>query len=297
MINSILSKNAGFYSQFFFLVNHYLHAKKNNLNFKVHSDDWLFKYKNGWEDYFKYIDINTGIVTDHQHFSHFNVIEDFKLSEYKTAIQQIYNYNDCITEKILITKNQLTLKSNYDAIFIRRGDKLCEESNFVCTEKYIEILLNKNPDCHTIFVQTDDYNCYLDVKNYVNDHNLSIDVVTLCDENNKGGMIIISDYKRRIELALNEHSTNKYYISTVIDNLRSKIPIDQLNDEELYKHTTDMLIGIQIVLESNIVVCDYSSNVSRFIKLAHKNSDNVFELNNPDNDINWNRTICPAFCF
>ena len=97
------------------------------------------------------------------------------------------------------------------------------------------------------------------------------------------------------EFLYNRYFKNKKNISSVIDNLRSTTPIDKLNNTEIYHHTLDMLIGIQIVLESNIVICDYSSNVSRFIKLANKNSNNVFDVNNPDKDIDWNRTRCPAF--
>jgi hypothetical protein len=89
--------------------------------------------------------------------------------------------------------------------------------------------------------------------------------------------------------------TNKEYISTVLENLRNTTPIEQLNNEEIYQHTIDMLIGIDIVLNADFVICDYSSNVSRFIKLANKNSNNVFDINQPDKDIDWNKTNCPAF--
>jgi hypothetical protein len=297
MITSILEKQAGFYSQFFFLINHYLYAKKHNYNFQVNSDKWLFKYKNGWEDYFLNININNNVndYKSNKKYGHHKQIDNFTILEYKEAIKCVYIYNDYIAEKISIAKNDLSLKNNYDAIFIRRGDKLSGESNFIPTEKYIKILLLKNPECHTIFIQTDDYNCYLDAKKYINDNNLNIDIITLCNENTKGGMIIFNCNKLGIEWAVNEHNINKNYISSVIDDLRTTTPIDQLNNEEIYEHTINMLIGIHIVLEANIVICDYSSNVSRFIKLANKNNDNVFDVNNPDKDIDWNKTRCPSF--
>jgi hypothetical protein len=169
------------------------------------------------------------------------------------------------------------------------------ESNFINTEKYIDILLSKKPNCHTIFVQTDDYNCYLDVKKYITSKELNINVITLCKEELKGGMIIFNCNKSGIEWAAKEHNLNKEYISTVLENLRKITPIDKMNNNEIYEHTLDMLIGIDIVLEANIVICEYSSNVSRFIKLANKNSENVFDVTNPDKDINWNYTTCPAF--
>ena len=83
--------------------------------------------------------------------------------------------------------------------------------------------------------------------------------------------------------------------SSVIDNLRSMPAIDELNNDQIYKHTIEMLLGIQFVLDANVVVCEYSSNVSRFIKIANKNSNNVFDINNPNKDIDWNKTTCPAY--
>jgi hypothetical protein len=296
MITTVLNKSAGFYSQLFFLLNHYLYAKKNELSFKVKSDEWLFKFKTGWEDYFKNIDIEmTDDLNNNSFYGHHQQICECTITEYKKTIKEIFIYNDFVYEKIQKIKEQLSLKDNYDAIFIRRGDKLSGESNFVDTERYIDILLSKNPNCHTIFVQTDDYNCYLDVILYVKNRQLNINVTTLCKEELKGGMIIFNCNKSGIEWAVKEHNINKEYITTVLENLRKTTPIDQLNNEQIYEHTLDMLIGIDIVLEADIVICDYSSNVSRFIKLANKDSKNVFDVNNPEKDINWSNTLCPSF--
>jgi hypothetical protein len=295
MIISNLEKSAGFYSLFFFMVNHYLYAKKNNLQFKINSDNWLFKYVKGWEDYFKNIDIIEGNVCNDIYFGHHQQIDNFTITEYKNVIKELYVYNNNIKQLIESKKKELSLKNNYDSIFIRHGDKLSGESNYICTEKYIEVLLNKNPKCHTIFLQTDDYNCYLDLKNYISNHNLEINIITLAKEFTKGGMIIFSCNKSGIEWAINGHEINKNYISGVIDNLRNITPIDKLNNDEIFNHTLEMIIGIDIVLNSNISICEYSSNVSRFIKLAHNNSDNVYDVLNPDKDIDWNKTRCPAF--
>jgi len=294
MIITKLDKSAGFYSLFFFMVNHYLYAKKNNLQFKVDSCNWLFKYDKGWEDYFKNIDINDANICEDKYFYHHQQIEDFSITEYKNIIKEIYIYNDYIKNRIEITKQKLSLK-NYDSIFIRRGDKLSGESNYISTEKYIEVLLSKNQNCHTIFLQTDDYNCYLELKNYLTKNKLDIHIITLCKEETKGGMIIFNCNKAGIEWAFKEHIENKEYISSVIENLRNFTSIDKLNNNQIYEHTTEMLVGIDIVLNSNISICDFSSNVSRFIKLAHNNSNNVYDVINPDKDIDWNKTICPSF--
>lgn len=294
MLITKLGRGAGFYSQLFFLINHYLYCKKNNIKFIVNTDEWLFKYKHGWEDYFLNINIYEGLEVNNC-FGHSQQIGDFNIVEYKNAINEIYVYNHTIIDKINEVKRDINLKPGYDAIFIRRGDKLSGESYYISTEKYIDVLLFKKPTCHTIFVQTDDYNCYLDVKKYVKTKQLKINVITICNEELKGGMIIFNCNKSGIEWAVKEHNVNKEYISTVLENLRNVTPIDQLKNEEIYQHTIDMLIGIDIVLYADIVICDYSSNVSRFIKLASKNSTNVFDVNYHEKDIDWNKTKCPGF--
>ena len=296
MIISVISKNAGFYSLLFFAINHYLYAKNNGLNFLLDSSEWLFTYQKGWEDYFQNVDIinNNSNQRNCICIGHHQQIGNFTITEYKNIIKEIYVYNDTIAEKIATKKQELNL-TDYDSIFIRRGDKLSGESNYIETQKYLTVLLDKNPNCSTIFLQTDDYNCYLELQQHIVELQLNIKVVTLCKEHTKGGMIIFSCNKIGIEQAINEHVINKDYISSVIDHLRDAVPIDKLNPEQMYEHTLEMLIGIDIVLNSNIAICEYSSNVSRFIKLAHINCDNVFDVLNPNRDIDWNKTRCPAF--
>jgi hypothetical protein len=204
MLITKLGRGAGFYSQFFFLVNHYLYCKKNNIKFIVDSNDWLFKYKNGWDDYFLNINIYEGLDLNNC-YGHHQQIGDFNITEYKSAIKEIYIYNSTITNKINEFKKNINIQEGYDALFIRRGDKLSGESTFIDTVKYIEILLSKKPNCHTIFVQTDDYNCYLDAYNYIKNKMLNINVITICKEELKGGMIIFNCNKSGIEWAVKNH--------------------------------------------------------------------------------------------
>jgi hypothetical protein len=326
MIISVLKNHAGFYSELFFLLNHYMHIKKINSSFKILSHQWLFKYKLGWEDYFKNIDIigedkneylkygeewYNSLSAEDKHkytydttqtirtFTHLFAIGHFTMYDYKNAIKEIYVYNDKIREIINNVKKYLSLK-NYDGIFIRRGDKLISrESNFINSEKFVELLLVKNPQCKTIFLQTDDYNSYLEIQKYIEQKKLQIDVITLCDENTKGGMIIFNYNQEKLSNEKNNNDTNpsRDYIIQSIDTLYKYKPVNTMTNDEIYLHVMDMLIGIDIILESNFVVCDFSSNVSRFIKLAHKNSENVFDILNPDKDIDWDCVICPGYSF
>jgi hypothetical protein len=327
MIITVLKNHAGFYSELFFLLNHYLHIKKTHSSYKVLSHKWLFKYKLGWEDYFKNIDVignyyhehyeyrmygetwydSLSPIHIHMHtydnnqnirtFNHLYAIGQFSMYDYKNAIKEVYVYNDTIREIIENTKKNLSL-TNYSGIFIRRGDKLISrESNFIGSEKFIELLLIKKPDCKTIFLQTDDYNCYLEIKKYIEDKNLQINIVTLCKEDTKGGMIIFNYHQQKLNAEKDNNDTNNLYLLQSINDLNNYKPVNTMNNEEIYQHVIDMLTGIDILLNSDMVICDFSSNVSRFIKLAHNNSNNVLNIVNPEKDIDWDSVVCPGYDF
>jgi hypothetical protein len=70
-----------------------------------------------------------------------------------------------------------------------------------------------------------------------------------------------------------------------------------MNPSEIYNHTITMIIGIDLLINSNICVLDYQSNVSRFVKLAHNNINNVYDIITKTNNIDINKKICPAYSF
>jgi hypothetical protein len=100
MIISILDSSAGFYSQLFFLLNHYLYAEEKKLKFIIDSSNWLFKFNKGWNDYF--ITFNADNIVDKNNsnkYKHGNVIKDYKIKDYIKSIKDItpndyrtYNY-------------------------------------------------------------------------------------------------------------------------------------------------------------------------------------------------------------
>ena len=68
------------------------------------------------------------------------------------------------------------------------------ESDYIHSKEYLKYLLEINPNCNLIFLQTDDYNCYLELDNYIKSNNLNIKVLTMCNQDCKG-MIIFSFHK------------------------------------------------------------------------------------------------------
>lgn len=300
MITSVLDKSAGFYSVLFFTINHYIHCKKNNKTFKLDDSNWLFKSVNGWTDYFKSIDF-TGVNEEgepSQVLKHNQLAGNFLMWDYQDIIRNhLYLYNDEVARQVHDKTTELGLvHGEYDAIFIRRGDKLCCESKFIDTDQYVELLLRKNPNCSTIFVQTDDYNVFLDVEKYVKTHDLNIRVVTMCDPNTRG--MVIFDKVLSVELdnvVIRGNQMNQQYFETIYDDLRKFTPVEKMNSEQIYRHTLDMLIGVDIVLHSKYCTLDNQSNVSRFISIAHNDYTKLFDVRYPNENINMGWSMCPAY--
>jgi hypothetical protein len=288
-----LGSIAGFYSQLFFLINHYIFCKENKQNFRIDSSEWIYKSKNGWTDYFKPTELNFHNSKTENVHGHDDTMNDYSIESYKNAIPEIYVFNETVVNHIKNTKQILNL-TNYDSIYIRRGDKLIDETDISQESIYVELLLKKNPRCKTIFLQTDDYTCFTNIQKYIIDKNLNIRVVTICNENNVGA-ITNKIHKENVNKNNSNNPENKEYISSISHKLQTTKSIEEMNMEEKYEHTLELLIGIDICVHSNICVCDFSSNVSRFIKLAHQNTNNVFDINK--NIVDFSKKICPAYGF
>ena len=289
--------NQVFFQFFFFFVNHYIYALKNNLNFEINNANWLFKYNLGWEDYFENININYKENNQIINCQFNQILFNYSIQDYKNVLENIYKYNNNTIQLINQKKIEFNLfDKEYASIFIRRGDKLLKESDYIHSSVYLKYLLELNPTFNIIYLQTDDYNCYLELEEYIQNNNLNITLITLCDKNCKG-MIIFDGHKNSILCSNFEKVNNIDYLKNNMSNYSIFKPINQMNNEEIYKHTLDMIIGIDIVLNSSLVITDYSSNVARFIKLKHKNSDCVYDVQSKTNHIDYNNIICPSYCF
>jgi hypothetical protein len=228
---------------------------------------------------------------------HGQVIENYSLYQYKNIIPQIYIYNTYTQAIIDCTIEYLKLQNkNYDGIYIRRGDKLVSESVFIPTEKYIDLLLQKNPLCSDLFVQTDDYNSVIDIQNYIKERQLNISVYTLCKPETTGFCVDTKELELINKGLIIQQ--NKEYVSKIKNNILKSTVLMNMSPTEIYEHTIHIITGVDILLRSNICICDYQSNVSRFIKLAHSQIDNVFDVLEPNKTIDLNILSCPAWnCF
>ena len=300
MIISDMGEGCGVFAMYFWTLNHYIFCKKNKKNFKMDTSKWKFKSIIGWTDYFENVELTYYDSTNipEKTFGHMNSLIDCTIQDYKNAIPELYIYNTNTIAEINKVNSHFNLTSgNYDSIFIRRGDKLVSESKYYQGKEYIELLLKKNPNCKIIFLQTDDYNAYIELNKYIDDNQLNIMIYTICDKNSRG-IIVSNNYRNELIESVNDpNHVNKDYLNSIKENIKNTKSVDEMNSDEIYKHTIDMIVGIDILINSNICICDFQSNVSRFVKLAHKNSDNVFDIINPNSDIDYNKKVCPGYSF
>ena len=300
---SILGNSAGFYSGYFFLLNHYNYCKRHKIEFVMKSDSWLYKSQCGWIDYFEPIELDTSeIPLDYKNdkikiFEQGHHIEKQPIKEYQIAIRETYKFNDRTKCRIEEIKSRLGLEpGKYDAIYIRRGDKLADENVYRPAAIYLFILLLKNPLCETVFLQTDDYMCFLELQEYINSRNLKIRLLTTCLSSARGS-ITNEKYRNDLALSLHHKTQNHEYISKISTELTNTITISGMDYETIYEHTIDLLSSVDITTHSNICVTDYESNVGRFIKLAHICPERVFNILKHDSDIDYNVLECPAYHF
>ena len=329
LIISKLSKH-GLYAMIRCVMDQYSYCKKNKINFKIDSSEWLYKVDNGWTDYFEPIDLNFNNI-DNDRVKEFgiNMIDtSFNVEDDRNTLKEIYRYNERTMNEI----NKVKIKYNlvdktYDSIYIRRGDKLGYESSFtdeytyielllkvnpICKRiflqtddytcfinlsplriyicrgdklgyessftdeyMYIELLLKVNPVCKRIFLQTDDYTCFINLLKYINENNLQIELITTCDKNSLGA-ITNNDYKKTLLDSIIHNEKNKTYFDT--NKVKQIVPISEMNKEQLYSHTIELICGVDIIINSNICVCHRESSVSKVIKIAHKMPDNVYDI-------------------
>jgi hypothetical protein len=294
-INSVFNKCGGFYSLLGFKLNHYIYAKKYGLDFSVSENDWSYTIVNGWTDYFEPVEIKHSKNNNKLNYKIdecYKILEDFTLQEYKDAIPELYRYNQKTLNIINNKKKELGIDNKeYCGIYIRRGDKLVDETIYVPSKNFVDILFEKNPNCKTIFVQTDDYNSVRDIKDYINMDD--IEILTLCPEN-MFGSISNNDYYNKMKNN-NVDTNNEDYMKQINENLSK--PISDLNITERYLHTIELLTSIDILLHASTVICDFDSNISRFIKLAHDNIDNVYDVRDRYQNLDLSIKKCPSHSF
>jgi hypothetical protein len=287
---------SGFYSQILCNIRHWLYAKKHGLNFKMTTNNWHYTLDKGWEDYFENLDSNRGRPTNKiMRPGIFDILEKYPIKDYVDVIPQFYRPNSKMLTAIKSKKEELGLVDGvqYGAIYIRRGDKLINEIELVHSSEFLKKLLEIYPACDTVFLQTDDYTCFQELEKYIKENNLQIRLLTLCP-NTSFGAISNGYWMDR----LNENIKNNpdSYLQNVKEKLSKSVA--EMTAEEKMAHTLELMASVEICCNAQYVVCDYRSNVARFIKCAHKiDVFRVFDVNDSDKIFSLENKSCPCFSF
>lgn len=258
----------GFFSDGFRLLESYMDCKKNGKKFYLKSADWLFGHTLGWNDYFTTLtdttdeelpEINASLESN----------KEFTVAQFKEAIREVFVYQPYLLERADALIKELELV-NFVSIFIRRGDKLLGESLFIPSQFYVQRALEKNPD--GIFVQTDDYRAFLEVREITHSINPAIRVVTTCPPTKFGMFTDPLDMSKGRSMSYQGkdgkffiNSNNLNYLST---NVPQK-PLAEYTKEEMRIHIEEMLVGIIVCQKANFLVIDHMSNCTRFAVFSH----------------------------
>jgi len=255
------------------LASNYLFSKKYNLEFYIDDSSWLFTHKLGWRDYFTSLKLISECPSiSHPIHKEFDVenncLHQFTLNDYINIFKEIYILNDDIEKLYKIQRN--LLPNMYYSIMIRRGDKMYGESKYIETSEYVKKL--SNIDHLDIFIQTDDYTSYEEVYQYITNNNIKSNIITTCPSNKRG--VFGFTYQPSIGSPISELN-NKYLLNLIGISQKT---ITEYSSEEMKEHVEEMLIGLKICMESQYLVTDFQSNVTRFLLCTHSNPINVLSV-------------------
>jgi hypothetical protein len=267
-------------------------AKSKNMRMYFNDSNWIFKSKNGWNDYFDSLDLTDNVLYGSSNFEidaskSFDILGEynpfkyrFKLSDYRDSFSKMINFNKELTDLMsqIMSANAL-VPGEFDSILIQRGDKICDEENFKQTLIYLEHLLARNTK--TVFLQTDDYNLYLEMKEIINEKYNDIKLVCICPPWQRGVVHVknyVNDFKNGIDNA---------YFNNYNDWLQNKSKtIEEFSPSEMKEYFEAAIIGLEICIQSRYMVIDFgSSNIARYLYIRHNNKDNIIST---DNVYPWN---------
>jgi hypothetical protein len=244
----------------------YMKARRIKKDLCIDSSDWIFSVSKGWNDWFTSFEDSQ--VANHpfpkQWDPHAFEESLFTWKEYREALPNVLSPQPYLLEMAEYVKKEFGLTRNeYASIFIRRGCKIKFESEYFETRDYVNRIFKEWPECKKIFVQTDDYRAYLEVKELVPP---GVDVFTRCPEDKLGSYVF--EYTPFTDHRIDKPE-NHAYLEKCKDIPRQK-PVVEMSKDEMKLHVIEMLVGLIICQDSRGVALDYYSNVSRYIALSHK---------------------------
>lgn len=286
-----LGGQVGFFSEALEILHFFMRAKREDKILALDCRKWLFTVSKGWNDWF------TTLEDRPKPWKAFPSTWDtgadetiFTWKEYEKATKELFQLQPYLLEMVSKAKAEMGLETGeYASIFIRRGCKIKFESEYFDTKQYVDRVFKEWPDCKKIFVQTDDFRAYLEVRGLVPD---TVAVFTTCPEDKLGTFVF--EYSPLTDHRIDK-SENHEYLEKFKD-LPPQKTLPEMTKEELFAHVVEMLVGLTICTQSRGIALEYFSNVSRYLALAHK--DGLKGIWNIDDRVKFDENTlvrCPRY--
>lgn len=273
MIIYQLNAGGGFFSTFFFVCKAYLTALKQREAFFIEDRGWPYTCERGWHDYMRSLEtppllrLNARVVTHNTQ----RLDPEFRLEDYRVACHDLFKLGTPLVERV----HQLirSMDSTYVAIFVRRGDKLNEEAEYIA----VEDILSAIP--HTaetpFFIQTDDYTVVEEFRRIHPSHLIH----TTVPPTKRG------QYLTRTHLAMDSGRN---------PNIAQVVPVSEQSPSQLREETNEMLVGLSVCYLAPSCWTDNTSNVGRFLKLMAPDTVHVYPNDTP---LDLSLVHCPSVNF
>ena len=279
----------GFFAEITTVVRVAIYAHQHNLQMVLKNDQFGYKYRRGWLDYFlpfckEYEDemepnviqfcsgmipqvfmkemiahrpekLSIGPITIHG----FNEIMSF-------FMKMICRPNSAILKELKSIEEEIRLPNTFAAIHIRRGDKVGWEDQAYPIDIYLEHLQKAKGLKMPLFVMSDDYRAIEELKKALLQREYKHELFTLCKEDQKG--FDVWDFRKR-KNAYNHAETSE---SQEIKNY----------NEYVFLQVKQLLIETLLSTKSTVFIGTFRSNVSSSIWLLHPNPKTGIRLRNRD---------------
>ena len=174
------------------------------------------------------------------------------LATYRRYIPEVYRLNPHMKSLVGAYREQCGLSDKpFDSIFVRWGDKLIAESKYYEPRLYVEKLCGElSPQGTDIFVHSDDHDEVMRFQHYIQEHHPQRRVHYITDSTSDSGGALVAEWLRPYTKL-------------------AKPSVETMTSGQRRAHTEKMLCALEIMRGSGVVVTDFQSNVSRFMKLYY----------------------------
>lgn len=271
--------NRGFYAEMTTVARAMLYCYANSLQLWLCSDDFGYRYKQGWEDYFlpfckEYNATTNGVAADHCYSDRrgtgtlFNKVLGFTSDEISfgpitiKGMQEIlrffmlliYRFTLEVEQKVNKQAALLNIPPDYNAIHVRRGDKVgCAEDMFYPAEVYLDHLFNKGVVRLPLFIMSDDFGAVKELEEILKGQGVSPSVITLCNDTH-AGFDIFALRDRTLTYSRNEGNVK---------------PTDSEYRQHIYAETIRLLTETIVAARSNLFIGTRKSNIGWMVRALH----------------------------